>query len=105
MSGRMRTRAGDIRLLSDILSPIPAGHEVVEVAAPEATALTVPAGATMAKVSNPVAIRIAFGVEATATIGSYYPANACPELTSPEQLAAASIYWTAACDGFVQYFK
>jgi hypothetical protein len=64
------------------------------------------AGTTNSILTNPVAVRIAYGVVASDTVGTYYPAYACPVFETAEQRAAASVYWTAAATGaYIQDWK
>jgi hypothetical protein len=67
----------------------------------------IPAGTIAVIINNPGAeVNIAFGETATANLGLTFGAGSNPALTSPEQIAEASIYWKAACAGAcVQPFK
>lgn len=67
----------------------------------------VPADTGAAVISNPnSAVVIAFGVPATATLGLRCPAGSNPILSSPEQIAGASVYWEGADAGAcIQYMK
>lgn len=94
--------------ITEIMEPsVPISGEALTVAGAGVVALTIPEGAKIAVITNPsVAIRIAFGTVASATVGTLCPADSNPEIVSAAALAAASIYWTAAATGpYVQYYK
>lgn len=83
------------------LNPIPNGTgQVLTVSGAGVVAITVPSGTVMIEISNPnSAVRVAYGATASATVGSYYPANSNPILPSPEACAAASVYFIEADAG------
>ena len=104
--GRTIREDGSIINEANISAPQPNTGEALTVAGAGVVALTIPADTTAAVITNPVAIRIAFGVAASATVGTYFPAYACPVLGSAEQVSDASVYWTAAAAGaYAQYYK
>lgn len=94
-------------MLRNLTEHIPLSGAGITVAAAGAAALgSVPVDATSAIITNPVPVRVAFGTSASNTVGTYFPAYAGIALMGREQVAQASIYWSAQCTGaYVQYFK
>ena len=94
--------------VANYTAPQPNGGGALVVPAAGAVALpAIPEGTIAAVITNPgVEIRIAFGVAASATVGTKFSADTNPMLTSAEMVAAASIYFAAACVGaYVQFYK
>ncbi len=105
-SGRFIKESGGRANIANTLAPEPNGGEELTVSGAGVVALTVPDDTISAIITNPVAVRIAFGTTASETVGTYFPAYSCPSLGSAEQVAQASVYWTDACSGaYAQYFK
>ena len=98
-SGRKYRDDGVIVNEANFDAPQPNGGQSLVVNAAGVVAITVPENTIMIVISNPVPVRIAYGTTASATVGTYYPANSCPILPSPEACKTASVYFTAACTG------
>lgn len=97
---------GDIINEANYLSPEDNGGQVLVVPAAGIIPLIVTAGSIQATITNPVPVRIAFGIEASETVGTYFPEYSCPTLTSSDQLLRASVWFSGAATGaYVQYWR
>lgn len=97
---------GDIVNEANYLAPEDNGGQILTVTAAGIVPLTVPVGSIQATITNPVAVRIAFGTEASATVGTHFPEFSCPTLTSADQLSRASIWFSGPAEGaYVQYWR
>jgi len=96
----------NLYVLRDLAENVPVSGEAVTVSAAGVVALTIPDEAQSCIITNPVAVRIAFGTATpSATVGTQFAANTGVVLTCREQLEQAKVYWTEACTGaYVQYF-
>ena len=103
---RKVTEDGGIVNEANYLAPEDNGGQTLTVAGAGVVALTIPAGSIQATITNPVPVRIAFGVPASATVGTYFPEYSCPTLTSADQLSRASVWFSGAAEGaYVQYWR
>lgn len=97
---------GDVINEANYLSPEDNGGQVLVVPAAGIIPLVVPAGSIQATITNPVPVRIAFGVDASETVGTYFPEYSCPTLTSSDQLTRVSVWFSGAATGaYVQYWR
>lgn len=92
--------------IRDQMELIPVSGESIVVAAPGLLELTIPDTAKHATIASPEPVRLTFGeTVATAALGMYYAANVNVTLSNRDQLEGASVFCTAACTVYVQYFK